>query len=257
MGALEYESAEFKCEVLNDLAFITLGEGAFDIATELEAKDHLLEVLAGIEESDAIRGLSLSNTHTYPGDERYREFLDSIMSRGEQSRRTAGLRVSRYGNAISQIALRLSEFSKPTVARVSGTITGEQLGVMLPCDFRIASSDVSFTFPNVSLGFPPTGCLVFYLLQICGQSKTSEILLSPDPLSVEEALRLGLLSRVVAPDDCEPSCIEQLRSLAKLPPAAFAATRQLIQPDPLELSRFLDRSRETLWKSLATMDVVG
>ena len=256
MGTVEYDSAEFKCEVLNDLAFITLGEGAFEIATTLEAKSDLLDVLAGIEESDAIRGLSVSNTRTYPGDERYREFLDSIMSRGEQSRHTAGIRVSRYGNAISQLALRLSDFSKPLVARMSGTITGEQLGLMLPCDFRIASSDVSFTFPNVALGFPPTGCLVFYLLQICGQSKTSEILLSPDSLSAEEALRLGLLSRVAAPAKCESDCLEQLQSLAKLPPAAFAATRQLIQPDPLDLRRFLERSQETLWKSLYSMQVV-
>ncbi len=128
--------------------------------------------------------------------------------------------------------------------------------MMLACDFRIATTNVSFAFPNVSLGFPPTGNLVFYLLQNCGQAKTTEILCSSKSLEVEEALKLGLLTRIVSQSELREHCIDQLQTLAKLPGDAFAATRCLIQPDPLELRRFLDRSQETLWRALIKMQVV-
>jgi enoyl-CoA hydratase/carnithine racemase len=257
IDSIETQSAEYTCEREGDLAVITMGERAFSVVTELGTKSRFIALMDEIEEHSDIRGLALINTRTYPGDERYRAFLDSVMGGGGSARVASSLRVSRYGNAVSQIAMRMSEFSKPLVGGVSGVITGEQLGLMVPCDFRIASNDASFTFPNMSLGFPPTGSLVFYLLQICGQAKTTEILCSTAPLSAEEALKLGLLSRIVDEGEMRQRCIDQLQSLTKLPADAFAATRRMVQPDPIELRRFLDRSQETIWKALTKMDFVS
>ena len=254
--SIEIDSAEFKCEREDNVALLTLGPNAFEIATDLATKNRFVQLLDEIEDSVDIRGLALIDTGSYPGVQRYREFLESVMAGGELSRGSSGLRVSRYGNALSQIALRLCEFTKPIVGGMSGAIGGGNFGMMLACDFRIATTNVSFAFPNVSLGFPPTGTLVFYLLQNCGPAKTTEILCSSKSLESEEALKLGLLTRIVSQSELREHCIDQLQTLAKLPGDAFAATRRLIQPDPLELRRFLDRSQETLWRALIKMQVV-
>jgi enoyl-CoA hydratase/carnithine racemase len=222
----------------------------------LATKNRFVQLLDEIEDSVDIRGLALIDPGSYTGVQRYREFLESVMARGELTRSSSGLRVSQWGNALGQIALRLCEFTKPIVGGMSGAIGGGHLEIMLACDFRIATTNVSFSFPNVSLGFPPPGTLVFYLLQNCGPAKTTEILCSSKSLEVEEALRLGLLTRIVSQSELREHCIDQLQTLAKLPRDAIAATRGLIQPDPLELRRFLDRSQEMLWRALIKMQVV-
>jgi len=67
---------------------------------------------------------------------------------------------------------------------------------------------------------------------------------------------LGLVSATVPKNKLDTQCMEKLTELAALPPLAVAATRQMIQPDPLELSRFLDRSQETAWDTLVKVNKV-
>jgi enoyl-CoA hydratase/carnithine racemase len=255
--SIEVSIEAFSCTRIDELAIVKLGEHGFQVTTDLETKEKFLALLATVEESPSIKGLALLNTTDYPGDESYRAFLDSIMGGGDQSRRASGVLAHRYGNAVSQLAVRLSEFSKPIVAGMVGNITGEQLGLVLPCDFRFATPGVTFTFPNVALGFPPTGVLVFYLLSFLGPAKTTEILYSTESLPVSEALELGLLTSIVAEDQLEKCCIDQLKRLSNLPALALAATRRLMQPDPVELKRFLDRSQETIWVTLFKMGKVS
>ncbi len=251
--SIEMQNDAFSCRTLNDLAVLELGEQGFQICTDVEVSETLFTLLSRVEQSPSIKGMAYVNAAAYPGDERYRSFLDTVMGGGDQSPRVSGLLVNRFGNAVSRWILRFAQFPKPLVAAMSGTLTGEGLGVSLACDFRFATSDVTFTFPNITLGFPPTGALVFYLLHFLGPAETTRLLYSTKPLPVSEALELGLVSAVVPKDKLETQCMEKLTELAALPPPAVAATRQMIQPDPLEFSRFVDHSRETAWRALVEM----
>jgi enoyl-CoA hydratase/carnithine racemase len=255
-SSIEVNTEEYSCESQGDLAIIRMGPQAFRIATDLKSKEHFVQLLAAIEESDSIRGIALFNTQDYPGDESYREFLESVMHGKGRSARGAGILAGRYGNALSQLALRVSEFSKPLVAGLSGCVSGEDLGMLLPCDFRFATPDVTVTFPNVALGFPPSGVLVHYLLHMVGPARASEILYSTSPLEAKDALAMGILNRIVSEGELEKCSMDQLARLAKLPAGAFAATRLMIQPDPLELHRYLNRSLEMRWLALRSMNVV-
>ena len=254
--SIEMQNEAFSCRTLNDLAILEIGEHGFKISTDLETRETLFALLSRIEQSPLIKGMAIVNTTAYPGDESYRSFLDTVMGGDDRSPRAAGLLVHRFGNAVSQVVLRLAQFPKPLVAGMSGTLTGEGLGMLLACDFRFATSDVTFTFPNIALGFPPTGALVFYLLHFLGPAETTRLLYSTKSLPVSEALELGLVSATVPKNKLDTQCMEKLTELAALPPLAFAATRRMIQPDPLELSRFLDHSQETAWDALAKMNKV-
>ncbi len=254
--SIEMQNDAFSCRTLNDLAVIEIGEQGSKIGSDLDVRKTLFTLFSRIEQSPSIKGMAIFNTTAYPGDESYRSFLNTVMGGGDRSRRASGLLVHRFGNAVSQVVLRLAQFPKPLVAGMSGTLTGEELGVLLACDFRFATSDVTFTFPNLALGFPPTGALVFYLLHFLGPAETTRLLYSTKSLPVSEALGLGLVSATVPKNKLDTQCMEKLTELAALPPLAFAATRRMIQPDPLELSRFLDHSQETAWDALVKMDKV-
>ena len=158
--SIEVSTPEYKCERRDDLAVITIGAKGFRIATDLESKERFTQLLKDIEESTSIRGLALFNTAEYLGDESHRAFLESIR-REELSSQAAKMLASRHGSAISQLALRLSEFPKPVVAGLSGRLSGDYLGMVLPCDFRLATPEASVTFSNIKLGFPPSGVLVY------------------------------------------------------------------------------------------------
>ena len=89
-----------------------------------------------------------------------------------------------------------------------------------------------------------------------GPARASEILYSTSPLEAKDALAMGILNGIVSEGELEKRSIEQLARLAKLPAEAFAATRLMIQPEPLELHRYLNRSLETRWLALRSMKVV-
>jgi cyclohexa-1,5-dienecarbonyl-CoA hydratase len=85
----------------------------------------------------------------------------------------------------------------PTLAVVQGHCLGGGMELALACDFIVASSEAQFGQPEIKLGaFPPVAAAL--LPRLLGEKKALEIILGGETLSAEEALRFGLLTRVVA-----------------------------------------------------------
>ena len=251
--SMEVNTDAFTYREVDGSGLLTLGDKALEIATNFDYKDQLFACLHRVEDARSLTGLVILNTHEYHGDERYFEFLDTIMGTESETRHLSGLLSGRYGNSINQITIRLAEMTKPIIMGMSGQITSEQLGISLPCDFRIGTPDVEFTFRSLGQGYPPNGALVFYMLNTIGPTKTAELLYSTESLSVERAVELGLVTRIVPETDLESACLAQMAELAKLPAEAVAATRKMLQPDIVELARFLERSLESSRAALVSM----
>lgn len=96
----------------------------------------------------------------------------------------------------------------PTVAVVQGHCLGGGMELALACDFILASSEARFGQPEIKLGaFPPVAAALLPLR--VGEKKALEIILGGEPIGAEEALRLGLVTRVAGPAQLE----EELRRL--------------------------------------------
>jgi enoyl-CoA hydratase/carnithine racemase len=91
---------------------------------------------------------------------------------------------------------RLSTFPKPTVARIRGFCLAGGMGFMLACDIVIASDDSKFGTPEVNVGLWPMmiGALIF---RNVSRKKAMEMILLGERLSAQEALTIGLITRVV------------------------------------------------------------
>lgn len=91
---------------------------------------------------------------------------------------------------------------RPTVAVVRGHCLGGGMELATACDFILASADARFAQPEVKLGaFPPVAAAL--LPRLIGEKRALEMILSGEPISAEEALRVGLVNRVVAADALE------------------------------------------------------
>jgi enoyl-CoA hydratase len=88
----------------------------------------------------------------------------------------------------------------PVVAAVKGETTGAGLGLALAADIRIASSDAVFSFPEAQLGVPPIFGSSQRLYKTVGIGRAKELLFTGRTVDAEEALRIGLVNKVVPLD---------------------------------------------------------
>jgi enoyl-CoA hydratase len=88
----------------------------------------------------------------------------------------------------------------PVIAAVKGETTGAGLGLALAADIRIAASDAIFSFPEAQFGVPPIFGSSQRLYKTVGIGRAKELLFTGRTVDAEEALRIGLVNKVVPPD---------------------------------------------------------
>ena len=120
---------------------------------------------------------------------------------------------------------RIVSFPKPTVARVKGFCLAGGMGFMLACDIVIASDDSKFGTPEVNVGLWPMiiGALIFRNVL---QKKAMEMILLGERLSAQEALAMGLITRVAPAGDFDEEVKKVLDILTSKSPIGMRIGKQ-------------------------------
>jgi enoyl-CoA hydratase/3-hydroxyacyl-CoA dehydrogenase len=140
---------------------------------------------------------------------------------------------------------------QPVIAAINGLALGGGLELALACDIRIASSDARFGFPEVGLGILPGLGGTQRTTRLAGRGVASELVFTGDLIGAEDAARMGLLNRVVAPAQLMDTARELAGRIASRAPVAVAKAKAAIlatQQLPLDkgLVFEMDRASEVM-----------
>jgi len=216
------------------VAHISLDRPQVVNAYNIQMRDDFSEALSAVQLDPEVRALLIT---------------------GEGRGFCAGADLTEFGSAPSQVIARrvrwerdvwgqLVNLDKPIVAAVHGFCIGSGLEIALLCDLRTAAAGTVFALPEVQLGMIPAAGGTQTLPRVAGGSQALDLLLTGRRIEAEEALAMGLVTRLAAPESLRDEGWRLANELAELPAKAVAAMKRLLRHGmDLDLAQALDLER--------------
>jgi enoyl-CoA hydratase len=179
-------------EVSEKIARITFNRPNVLNALNRKTMDELGDCLKKVRADDEIRVLILTGA----GEKAFIAGAD--INELSQQTPVNGREFTLYGQ---EIIHRLETLGKPAIAAINGFALGGGCELAMACTLRIASRNAKLGQPEVKLGLVPGYGGTQRLPRLCGKGVAHELILTGEMISAEEALRVGLVNRVVEPGE--------------------------------------------------------
>jgi len=131
-------------------------------------------------------------------------------------------------DTVIAVAPSLAGLNRPTIAALSGETRGQGLEIALACDIRLASATATFSLPQPDEGSIPQDGATQRLPRVVGKARALELLLLGETVDAPEALRLGLVSRVLPEGELSPAVTAMAAQLSKKAPIAMRYARDAV-----------------------------
>lgn len=177
------------------------------------------KTLKNLEQDDRVRVVVLTGT----GDRAFAAGADIHKMRAMTSET-----IVKELPTIQAVVGQLERLPKPVIARVNGLALGGGTELALACDFRIASENAVFGLPEVTLGLIPGYGGTQRLPRIIGIAKAKELLFTGDQIDAQEALRVGLVNRVVPYEGLDAAVDGFVDKLSALPPLSLRFLKEAV-----------------------------
>ena len=217
-------------EYRGQVALLTLNrpEARNCLSEEMIASLHA--VMAEIGGSDAVRAIVITGSGSAFSSGH--DLKELSARRSDPDRGKAYF--AKIMNACSQMMLSIVRSPKPVIAAVNGIATAAGCQLVASCDLAVASQDARFATPGVNIGLFCSTPMVA-LSRNVSRKAAMEMLLLGDMVGAAEAAALGLVNRVVEPDETVNAAVELGRKIAEKPKATLkigkeAFYRQLEMP---------------------------
>lgn len=218
-------------EVREGVALLTLNRPEKLNALCYALVDRLILLLDEIEDDSAIRAVILTGAgRAFSAGADIKEFSESV-------RQGPDIAVRAFVRRGQALTARMEAFPKPIIAAVNGLAFGGGCEVTEAVHLAVASEAAVFAKPEIIIGIPPTFGGTQRLPRLAGRKRALEYLLTGDTFSPQRAYELGVVNRVVAPDDLLPS--------------AFDLAERILRHSPLTASRIISAVTRGLNASIA------
>jgi 2-(1,2-epoxy-1,2-dihydrophenyl)acetyl-CoA isomerase len=189
-------------------------------ALDITMRQELLLALDEIERDDTARVLVLTGAggHFCAGGD------VKTMRDGSYTAATARERV----DMLNRFIVRLVGFPRPTIAMVDGFAVGAGCNLALCCDLVVASERARFGEVFARIGLVPDGGGTYLLSRVIGLARAKELIFTADIIDAAEALRLGMVNRVVPVADLATATRAVAEKIAAGPPLALRMAKELV-----------------------------
>lgn len=133
-----------------------------------------------------------------------------------------------FGILGNKVFRRLENLDKPVIAAIPGFALGGGCELAMACDIRIASEKAKFGQPEAGLGITPGFGGTQRLPRIVGEGKAKELIYTCDIIKADEALRIGLVNKVVAPENLMEEAMAMATKIAANAPIAIKLCKDAI-----------------------------
>lgn len=209
------------------------------------------EISTAIEEADAdeeVRCILVKGE----GDKAFSAGADLTMFTGLDSK--SAIAASEKGQRLMD---KIEASPKPFVAAIHGFCLGGGLEFALACDFRVAAESASLGSPEINLGIIPGWGATQRLPRLLGLARAKELVLLGDRISADEALKIGLVHKVVPLDRLYEEAEALAQRLAAGPPVALGvAKRAMNEGSQLPLVEGLRMEAESFGVLAETEDII-
>jgi enoyl-CoA hydratase len=127
--------------------------------------------------------------------------------------------------ALQETQRLIMQLGKPLIAAINGYAVGGGLEFALSCDIRIAGEDAKFGFPETGVGLTVTNAGTKLIAQIVGLGKAKELILTGDIIDAEEAMRIGLVNKVVPAERLIEETLQVCQKINQRSPLALRLSR--------------------------------
>jgi len=127
-----------------------------------------------------------------------------------------------------ELAAKIENLAKPTIAAINGVALGGGLELAMACTLRVASDRARVGLPEIKLGIIPGNGGTQRLARFIGWSRAMEMVLTGEPVDAATALAWGLINRVVPPDRLRAEVAMLAATLADRPPIALRAAKKAV-----------------------------
>ena len=149
----------------------------------------------------------------------------------------------------------IGELGKPTICAANGHVLAGALGIALACDLIIATENARFGTPEINVGLFPFMIMALIYRNV-PRKKTNELLLLGEQISAGEAERIGIVNRVVAPEEFQTAVTEWAEKLASKSPVMMKLGKDaMFRQQDMEFAAALDFLRSQLTVAFSTEDI--
>lgn len=206
-------------EKKDDIGILTINRPDKLNAISNELTSELSSLLDELEKDDKLRVLVITGA----GDKAFVAGADIQELVDRDSR--MGRQVSRERQ---EIFSRIENLPVPVIAAVNGYALGGGLELALACNIRVCSEKAQFGAPEVKLGIIPGDGGTQRLPRLVGLGRAMEMILSGDFIDAQEAYRIGLVNKVVPPEELMNAAMELAQRIASRPPLAVRYAKEAV-----------------------------
>lgn len=209
-----------------------------------QMRDELKAAVADVVGDDALRVLVITGTG--------RAFSAGEDVRGMKGLTDLGTRgFRRVVREIHNTFDEIEAMEVPVIAAINGTAAGGGMELALSCDFRFAAATARMGFPENNVGLIPGSGGCSRLVRQVGLSRAKRLVMTGEMVLAEQALALGLVDEVHAPDELLPKAMAFAQSLARRAPQALGMAKlvlnQCARVDP-DTARNFERLGQSVLK---------